>query len=66
MTETAPSKQDRREVGIVDKDFSHHAVARRLLGRYAVCGAGRILITLSGSFDPTDRVACPACIEAES
>jgi hypothetical protein len=38
-----------------------HAVARRLAGNIALCGAGRIETELVGRFDPEAADACPAC-----
>jgi hypothetical protein len=52
-------------VGVTAADAHNHAVVRRrLLFHWALCGAGRVSLVLSGRFDPADRMACPACAAA--
>ena len=59
---------DRRacaESGLVTADGLRHAAARRLTGRYAACGAGRIVIVRPGRFDMSAPDACPDCAELQ-
>jgi len=41
-----------------------HAVRRRLTGGTALCGAGVIVRSVAGRFDPDAPDACPACAAA--
>ncbi|HWC33968.1 MAG TPA: hypothetical protein VG650_03980 [Mycobacteriales bacterium] len=51
----------RRRRGIVHGDRRFHAVVLKLRGPWALCDAGRIVLTLEERFDPDDRLACPDC-----
>jgi len=53
-----------RKKGIVDGDRRFHAVAIKLTGPKALCGAGRISLTLPDHFEPDDRLACTDCAAA--
>src|SRR3954469_20700940 len=45
-------------------DGKHHAITRNWrLEKQAVCGAGRIILKVPGSFDTTDLIACRRCVE---
>lgn len=50
------------DVGLVEPTDGYlHAVQKRISGRYALCGAGRIDLSVSGEFDPQDPRSCPRC-----
>jgi hypothetical protein len=52
------------EAGLVAQDgYVHAAVRALMLGKRAACGAGRIIQLITGPFDASDRLACPACAE---
>ncbi|HVT64298.1 MAG TPA: hypothetical protein VHD81_04030 [Mycobacteriales bacterium] len=50
-----------RKKGVVDGDRHFHAVVLKLTGPKAMCGAGRIALTLPEPFDPDERLACARC-----
>ena len=54
------------EVGSVLDSEELHAVRRTAFGLMAQCGAGKIVIVVTGRFDPTQPKACEACIQATS
>lgn len=50
-----------RKKGIIDGDRRFHAVVFKVTGAKALCGAGRIALTLPDRFDPDDSPVCPEC-----
>jgi hypothetical protein len=50
-----------RKKGVVNGDRRLHAVTMKLTGAKALCGAGRIALTLPELFDPAERLACDKC-----
>ncbi len=50
-----------RKKGIVDGDRRFHAVVMKLTGPKAMCGAGRIRLTLPDHFESSDALACAEC-----
>ena len=50
-----------RQTGLIAADGYTHAIRLTLTGPSAQCGAGPIVRTLAGRFDPTDPLSCPAC-----
>ena len=65
MADTAPAAGV-YETGLVGADVMRHAARRKLTGRYAACGAGRIVVTLTSRFRVEDPHACAACAQLVS
>lgn len=56
-----PGRATGFEAGLVEIDGVIHAIRRRILGRYAICGAGRVTHALAGRFDSRDSRSCRDC-----
>lgn len=50
--------------GLIDVlDGYVHAARPGIVRPMSVCGAGPLIVELSGSYDVTDPLACPRCTE---
>lgn len=50
-----------RQAGRVVSESSVHIIRKTVRGAVAICGAGIVVQTLPGRFDPTEPGACQAC-----
>jgi hypothetical protein len=55
---------EKHEAGAVVVDGWTHIAVRKLTGRHAHCGAGRIVVMIPSGFDPGRPSACPRCSAA--
>jgi hypothetical protein len=53
-----------RKKGMIVGDRRTHAVRMTLTGMKALCGAGRVNLTLPDQFDPEEPSACAECAKA--
>lgn len=51
-----------RKKGLIVGDRRTHAVQLSVTGPKALCGAGRINLTMPETFDPDEWNVCPECV----